>query len=105
MTNITWLGFLAGTVTSISVIPQVVKAYKTRHVRDISIWQPVLLDFGMCLWLLYGIIIGDIPLILANIFSIFCNSILILMKIFFEEDDNSPTRDYISGRHSTKEEV
>jgi MtN3 and saliva related transmembrane protein len=103
--NITYLGFLAGTVTSISVIPQIVKAYKSRHVRDISIWQPVLLNVGMCLWLTYGIVIGDIPLILANIFSIICNTMLIIMKLFFKEDDNSRVRDYIIEKHPTTEEI
>jgi MtN3 and saliva related transmembrane protein len=103
--NITYLGFLAGTVTSISVIPQIVKAYKSRHVRDISIWQPVLLNLGMCLWLSYGIIIGDIPLILANIFSLICNTLLIVMKLFFKEDDNRPVLDYISKKHPTMEEI
>src|SRR6266536_206973 len=102
--NITYLGFLAGTVTSISVIPQIVKAYKSRHVRDISIWQPVLLNLGMCLWLTYGIIIGDIPLILANTFSIICNTLLIGMKLFFKEDDNRRVRDYINEKHSSTEE-
>ena len=103
--NITYLGLLAGTVTSISVIPQIVKAYKSRHVRDISIWQPVLLNLGMCLWLSYGIIIGDIPLILANIFSIICNTMLIVMKLFFKEDDNGRVRDYIIKKHPTTEET
>ena len=103
--NITYLGLLAGTVTSISVIPQIVKAYKSRHVRDISIWQPVLLNLGMCLWLSYGIIIGDIPLILANIFSIICNTMLIVMKLFFKEDDNGRVRDYIIEKHPTTEET
>jgi len=103
--NITYLGLLAGTVTSISVIPQIVKAYKSRHVRDISIWQPVLLNLGMCLWLTYGIIIGDIPLILANTFSIICNTLLIVMKLFFKEDDNRRVRDYISEKHPTTEEI
>jgi MtN3 and saliva related transmembrane protein len=103
--NVTYLGFLAGTVTSISVIPQIVKAYKSRHVRDISIWQPVLLNLGMCLWLSYGIIIGDIPLILANIFSIICNTMLIVMKLFFKEDDNGRVRDYIIEKHQATEET
>jgi MtN3 and saliva related transmembrane protein len=103
--NITYLGLLAGTVTSISVIPQIVKAYKSRHVRDISIWQPVLLNLGMCLWLSYGIIIGDIPLILANIFSIICNTMLIVMKLFFKEDDNGRVRDYIIEKYPTTEET
>lgn len=81
----TQLGLVAGAVTSCAVIPQVVKAYRSRHVRDISIWQPVILVFGMGLWLLYGIMIHDIPLIAANIFSIFCNAFLIAMKIIYRE--------------------
>jgi MtN3 and saliva related transmembrane protein len=93
--NNTYLGLLAGAVTSVAVVPQIIKSYRSRHVRDISIWQPVLLNLGMSLWLAYGIIIGDLPLIMANTFSILCNSILILMKFFFKEDDNGRTSDYI----------
>jgi MtN3 and saliva related transmembrane protein len=103
--NITYLGLLAGTVTSISVIPQLAKAYRSRHVRDISIWQPVLLNIGMCLWLTYGIIIGDVPLMLANTFSIICNTLLIIMKIFFKEDDNRRIRDYLSEKQTVTEEL
>jgi MtN3 and saliva related transmembrane protein len=96
--NTTYLGLLAGAVTSMAVIPQVVKSYKSRHVRDISIWQPVLLDIGMGLWLAYGIIIEDIPLILANSFSILCNSLLICMKIFYAGNDKSAFIDYIEKK-------
>lgn len=92
--NATYLGLIAGAVTSTAVIPQVVKSYKTKHVRDISIWQPVLLDAGMGLWLAYGIIIGDVPLIIANSFSILCNSILICMKIFYVDDDKTEPDNY-----------
>ncbi len=81
----TQLGLVAGAVTSCAVIPQVVKAYRSRHVRDISVWQPVILVFGMCLWLVYGLMIRDIPLIVANFFSIFCNAALIAMKLFYRE--------------------
>jgi MtN3 and saliva related transmembrane protein len=86
--NVTHIGLIAGAITSAAVIPQVVRTYRTRHARDISIWQPVLLDIGMLLWLIYGIMIGDLPLILANAFSIFCNTLLIVMKIYYKEDDN-----------------
>ncbi len=96
--NRTDLGLLAGAITSMAVIPQVLKSYRTKHVRDISIWQPVMLDVGMGLWLAYGIIIGDIPLILANSFSIFCNSILICMKIFYVDDDKKMFDDYIGKK-------
>ncbi len=81
----TQLGLVAGAVTSCAVIPQVMKAYRSRHVRDISVWQPVILVFGLCLWLAYGILIRDIPLIAANCFSLFCNAVLIAMKIIYRE--------------------
>jgi MtN3 and saliva related transmembrane protein len=81
----TQVGLVAGAVTSCAVIPQVVKAYRSKHVRDISVWQPVILVFGMFLWLAYGLMIRDIPLIAANFFSIFCNSLLIAMKLFYRE--------------------
>jgi MtN3 and saliva related transmembrane protein len=93
--NATNIGLVAGALTSVAVIPQVVRTYRTRHARDISIWQPVLLDMGMLLWLIYGILIRDLPLILANAFSIFCNTLLIGMKIYFKDGDNLKRNDYI----------
>jgi MtN3 and saliva related transmembrane protein len=103
--NPTYLGLAAGAVTSVAVIPQVVKSYRSRHVRDISIWQPVLLVIGTGLWLVYGLILGDIPLILANSFSIFCNSMLILMKIMFIDNDKQDSGDTIEEKVRTGEEI
>lgn len=84
--NITHLGLVAGAITTAAGVPQVVRAYRTRHTRDISIWQPVLLNVGMTLWLIYGLALGDMPLIVANAFSIVCYSALIIMK--FRNRDN-----------------
>ena len=103
--NPTYLGLAAGAVTSVAVIPQVVKSYRSRHVRDISIWQPVLLVIGTGLWLVYGLILGDIPLILANSFSIFCNSMLIVMKIMFIDNDKQDSGDTIEEKVRTGEEI
>ena len=83
----TTIGLLAGTLTSIAAIPQVVKTLKTRHVRDISIWQPLLLAFGLALWMIYGILINDLPLILANITLLICNAVLTGMKIRYGKED------------------
>ena len=91
--NITHLGLLAGAITSAAAIPQVVRTYRTRHARDISIWQPVLLNVGMVMWLIYGLAIDDTPLIAANIFSIACYSILIVMKIIYKDNDNCTSCD------------
>lgn len=87
--NPTIIGLVAGTLTSIASIPQVIKTLRTRHVRDISIWQPLLLAFGVALWMIYGILINDLPLILANITPLICNAVLTGMKIRYgrEEED------------------
>lgn len=88
----TTIGFVAGTLTSIAAIPQVFKTLRTRHVRDISIWQPLLLSFGVGLWMMYGFLINDLPLILANITPLICNAVLTGMKIFYGKEDDCRDR-------------
>lgn len=84
--NATTLGLLAGTLTSIAAIPQLVKTLRTRHARDISIWQPLLLSVGVALWMVYGIIIDDLPLILANIIPLLCNALLTGLKLRYRDN-------------------
>jgi len=82
--NPTNIGIVAGTLTSIAAIPQVIKTLRTRHAKDISIWQPLLLAVGVALWMVYGILIHDLPLILANITPLACNGILCGLKIYYD---------------------
>ncbi len=84
MTNTT-VGMVAGFITSVAAIPQVVKTIRTRHARDISIWQPILLSAGVALWMVYGMLINDLPLILANIVPLICNTLLIGLKIYYDK--------------------
>jgi len=83
----TFIGLIAGLLTSIAALPQVVKTWRSRHARDLSIWQPLLLSFGVALWLIYGMLIGDTPLILANITPLVCNLLLTAMKIKFSKNE------------------
>jgi MtN3 and saliva related transmembrane protein len=85
----TTIGLVAGTLTSVAAIPQVIKTLKTRHVRDISVWQPLLLAFGVALWMVYGILINDFPLIVANITPLICNVLLTGMKILYGREDRN----------------
>jgi len=92
--TITFLGLLAGAITTAAAIPQVVRTYRTRHARDISIWQPILLNVGMTLWLFYGIALRDVPLVCANAVSLVCYTALIVMKILFHENDKKSGNEY-----------
>ena len=80
----TWLGLAAGFLTSVAVIPQVVRTWRIKHARDISIWQPLILIAGMSLWFCYGLLLADLPLIVANSFSIACYLLLLAMKIVYD---------------------
>lgn len=87
--NPTSIGMLAGTLTSIAAVPQLFKTLRTRHVRDISVWQPLLLSLGIALWLIYGIMIHDTPLILANIIPLICNVLLTVLKLIYRNEDDA----------------
>ena len=85
--NVTTIGLAAAFLTTVAAVPQVYHCWRTRHVRDISLWQPVLLVAGMVLWLWYGIELGDLPLIIANIISLALNLTLVYFKLRFAGND------------------
>lgn len=85
----TWVGLVAGLLTSVASIPQVIKTWRSRHARDLSIWQPLLLSAGVALWLVYGMLIRDLPLIIANITPLVCNLLLTAMKLHFSGNDGA----------------
>lgn len=99
------LGLLAGAITTLAIVPQVVKTWRTRQARDISLWQPVLLEIGMLLWFVYGLLLQDLPLLIANGFSLFCNGLLIAMKLRFRELDKTLYSDYRAPRAAYEEEL
>ena len=84
-----YIGLCAGLLTSGAAIPQVIQTYRTKHARDLSMWQLILLNLGMMLWLSYGVSLNDLPLILANIFSILCYTGLIAMKLRYARKESA----------------
>jgi len=74
------LGLIAGTVTSLGFIPQLIRGYKTKKLEDVSYYMPAILAIGMTLWLIYGIVITAFAVMIANAFGIFCCLTLIFMK-------------------------
>jgi MtN3 and saliva related transmembrane protein len=82
----TLLGLVAGMLTGIAAIPQVVKTLRTRHTRDISVWQPLLLSIGIALWIVYGMLIHNMPLILTNIIPLVCNALLTGLKLYYRDN-------------------
>ena len=79
--SVALLGALAGICTTISFLPQLVRAWRTRSTRDISLPMFSLLVFGILLWLLYGLAVGDVPLIIANAISLCLTGSILYLKL------------------------
>ncbi len=78
---VTLLGFIGGILTTVSFLPQVVKTWRTRSVNDISLFMYALLSLGIVIWIIYGIIIGSIPIIAANAVTLMLTAIMLVFKI------------------------
>ncbi len=74
-------GLIAGTCTTASFVPQIVKILKTGHTRDISLYMYIVLTTGIFLWLVYGIFLGRFSIILANSMSLVLCAFVLAMKI------------------------
>ncbi|MDA3870921.1 MAG: SemiSWEET transporter [Candidatus Marinimicrobia bacterium] len=84
MNWITIIGFLAATGTTISLLPQAIKIIKTKHAKDISLGMYLILTTGIFLWLVYGILIKDLPLIVANGISLFFSVSVLILKLIYK---------------------
>jgi MtN3 and saliva related transmembrane protein len=80
--NITQIiGITAGILTAISMIPQLLKILKEKKAEDISITMLIVLLSGLCLWIAYGIMRDDLPIIATNSFSVLINITIVVLRI------------------------
>jgi MtN3 and saliva related transmembrane protein len=75
------IGFLAAIGTTASFIPQALKIFKTRDTKSISLSMYLMFISGVLLWLVYGIIKQDIPMIIANGITLVFAGIILYFKI------------------------
>lgn len=76
----TLLGLIAGTITTFSFVPQVLRTWKLKETKDLSLSMFLCLAVGILLWIAYGFIKMDLPVMLANGVSF----ILVIVVIFFK---------------------
>jgi len=78
------LGLIGAMLTTVSFVPQLIKVCRTRSTKDISAGMLVLFSSAFIVWLTYGILIEDIPLIIANTFAIVQAIIILIFKIIYK---------------------
>lgn len=81
MDTITLVGFVAGTLTTAAYIPQVVRSWRLKETKDISLSMLVLYAAGVSLWLVYGIWVNALPVIAANGISLVLILVLLGIKL------------------------
>ncbi len=79
------LGLVAGSLTTISFLPQVIKTWQTRSAKDLSLVMFSVFCLGTLLWLTYGILIESSPIIIANAVTLVLSSILLFFKLRFKD--------------------
>ena len=78
---ITLIGLLAATGTTTAFLPQVIKAVRSRRTSDISLVMYIIFIVGLLLWIVYGVLTIDVPVIVANFITVFLALIVLSLKL------------------------
>lgn len=81
MDGIQVFGFLAGIVTASGMMPQVIKTFKTKKAGELSIQMFLFYLVGFSMWITYGVIREDFPIIVTNSVSIVLTALMLYFKI------------------------
>jgi MtN3 and saliva related transmembrane protein len=79
--TITLIGFAAGTLTTLSFVPQVLHTWKTKRCDDLSFGMLLAFASGVVLWLLYGVLLHALPIIAANSVTLGLIGAIVIMKL------------------------
>jgi MtN3 and saliva related transmembrane protein len=80
----TIIGLVAAALTVISLFPQVLKVWKTKSTKDISLGMFSLFCSGIFLWFVYGILMKDLPIIIANFLGFIQALIILILKVKYK---------------------
>jgi len=81
MDQVTLIGLLAGTLTTIAFIPQLQQTWRTRSAQDVSLGMLLTFVTGVFLWLIYGLMLGALPIILANLVTLVLTLAILILKL------------------------
>ena len=84
MDSITLVGYFAGLLTTFSFVPQVFKTWKSKSASDLSFGMFSLFTLGVLCWLIYGVLLGEAPMILWNAVTLIFAMTLLVMKLKFD---------------------
>lgn len=84
MDTVAIAGYVAGALTTIAFVPQVIRAWKLKETRDLSLAMLILLGLGVLIWTCYGFWAGSMPVIAANMITFVLILVLFFLKIRYK---------------------
>ncbi|GEN76559.1 SemiSWEET transporter [Chryseobacterium hagamense] len=79
------LGIIAGALTSVAMLPQLLKVIKNKNAEDLSWGMLMVLISGLSLWVWYGFLKDELPIILSNAFAVLVNITLLICCIIYKK--------------------
>lgn len=80
------IGILAGTLTTLAFLPQVIQVYKTKSTSDISIVMYSIFCTGVGLWIAYGVLLKALPILIANSITLVLAAAVLGMKLAWNKE-------------------
>ncbi|MFH0832844.1 MAG: SemiSWEET transporter [Candidatus Aenigmatarchaeota archaeon] len=84
MDYVTILGLVTGALATISFLPQVIKVWKTKSTKDISLGMYLIFCTASFLWIVYGTLINSIPVMVTNIAILILALIILAFKLKYK---------------------
>lgn len=82
---IDYVGLFGAFLSSVTFVPQVIKAWQSKSVGDLSIWMILILVGNVSTWLFYGIVKKDLAIIIANSIILFLSLLMLFFKLTFKK--------------------
>ncbi|MGC8547023.1 MAG: SemiSWEET family sugar transporter [Thermoplasmata archaeon] len=96
----TVIGLIAGALTTISFVPQLIKIIMKKKADEISTAMYSVISVGMILWVTYGVVISSIPVILANTISVILCITIIAFKTYYENVNRKSSKGWVGNDRS-----
>jgi MtN3 and saliva related transmembrane protein len=97
------VGIIAGVLTATSMLPQLIKTITKKQSEEIAVGMLLVLDGGIALWIWYGILKTDYPIIITNAFSLLVNILMLIPH--FKYRTNRHTNDKSGSGHKSGSQV
>jgi len=83
MNNLEIIGFVAGMLVAISLLPQVIKSWKTRSTKDVALSWSAINITGQILWIIYGVLVSSSSLVIMSSIALVMNIFMVSLKLKF----------------------